>query len=249
MANEEDTVEQFLDLVLIHVRAADRVFCVLDNVCVDGTRQIVARRAEGDSRVNLVWAPENRCVVDAYFRGYREALAAGCDVILEMDAGMSHTPADIPRFLDAMAQGFDFAAGSRFLQPGCYRGRWSRYTLSRGGTILANLLLGTRMKDMTSGFECFTREAMQFVVDHGVQSRAHFFQTEIRHLLHDWNWTEVPITYTNPSQSVGMGTIREALRNLWRLRRTAKCRAREPAEVTMRAECGTPAMGPRKRGS
>jgi len=222
LANEEQTVEGFLDRVLVHLAGPDRVFCVLDNVCKDRTVERVRARGQADPRVVLVWAPENRCVVDAYFRGYREALDAGCQWILEMDGGMSHRPEQIPRFIAAMATGVDFAAGSRFCRGGKYLGFGKRYLISRGGTVLANLALGTRMKDMTSGFECFSRRAMEYVVARGTRSRAHFFQTEIRFMLRNWAWVEVPITYSNPSKGLGKSSVFEAVRNLLALRAEAK---------------------------
>ena len=219
LANEEATVEEFLDRVVSQIDADDRVFCVLDGVSRDRTRELVQVRAARDARVREVWAPENRSVVDAYFRGYREALADHCGWILEMDGGLSHRPEEIPRFLEAMSTGVDFVGGCRFMPgAGLQTTPW-RYVLSRGGTVLANLLLGTRMRDMTSGFECFTRPALEAVLEHGVRSRAHFFQTEIRALMHDWRWVEVPITYRNPSSKVGGSNVLEALRNLRALRR------------------------------
>jgi dolichol-phosphate mannosyltransferase len=178
--------------------------------------------ATRDARIVPVWAPENRCVVDAYFRGYREAFEAPCRWILEMDAGLSHRPEDIPKFLAAMEAGFDFAGGSRFIKGGSHDGSLWRFFVSWGGTVLANLLLGTRMKDMTSGFECFSRRAMQLVLDHGVHSKAHFFQTEIRTMMHALRWVEVPIRYINSSKALGASPIRDALRSLRRLRREAR---------------------------
>ncbi|MCL5884418.1 MAG: glycosyltransferase family 2 protein [Deltaproteobacteria bacterium] len=222
LANEEATVHDLLQRVLAQLEGSDRVFCILDGTSRDRTMELVRDVASADPRVELVWAPENRCVVDAYFRGYREALAAGCEWILEMDGGMSHCPEEIPKFLEAIGKGIDFAAGSRFIRGGSYRGRWSRWLLSRGGTVLANLLLGTRMKDMTSGFEAFSRRALSFVVANGVRSRAHFFQTEIRYMMHDWPWIEIPISYTNPNVSIGKGPIFESFRILFRLAREAR---------------------------
>ena len=65
----------------------------------------------------------------------------------------------------------------------------------------------------------------------GVRSRAHFFQTEIKFHLRHWRWIEVPISYRNPSNSVGLSSIKEAFVNLWRLSRqaSAACPAREAA--------------------
>ncbi len=217
MKNEEPTARNLLGRVLSQLGENDLVFCVVDETSTDRTLEIVREVSSEDPHVMVVWAPENRCVVDAYFRGYREALAAGCDWILEMDGGMSHAPEEIPRFIGAMAGGADFAAGSRFIRGGSYRGRRSRYLLSWGGTLIANLLLGTRMKDLTSGFECFSHRALSHVVARGVRSRAHFFQTEIRYMLRDWRWVEIPINYTNPSERVGNENVFEALRILLRM--------------------------------
>jgi dolichol-phosphate mannosyltransferase len=221
LANEEDTVDDFLTRVLAQLGGDDRVFCVLDRASRDGTRGRVEAWARRDARVRPVWAPENRCVVDAYFRGYRAALEAGSRWVLEMDGGLSHLPEEIPLFVRAMHDGYDYAGGCRFMPGGGYHGRWPRYLISRGGGWLANLVLGTRMRDMTSGFECFSRRALEAVLAHGVRSRAHFFQTEIKFLMHRFRWTEVPIHYRNPSQSVGAASLREAFRNLWLLRQQA----------------------------
>jgi dolichol-phosphate mannosyltransferase len=78
------------------------------------------------------------------------------------------------------------------------------------------------MKDMTSGFECFTHRALSHIVARGVESRAHFFQTEIRCMLRDWRWVEIPIGYANPSESVGNENVREALRILFRMRKASR---------------------------
>jgi dolichol-phosphate mannosyltransferase len=222
LANEEATLDDFLRRLLAQLTADDGVFCVVDNASRDRTRERVADWAQRDRRVVLVWAPENRCVVDAYFRGYRAALDAGCRWILEIDGGLSHQPEQLPQFLRAMEAGYDYVGGCRFMRGGSYAGPWSRYLISRGGTLLANLLLGTRMQDMTSGYECFSRRALQAVVAHGVRSRAHFFQTEIKFRLRQLRWTEVPIHYRNPSKSVGANSLQEAFRNLWLLHQEAR---------------------------
>lgn len=222
LANEETTIEQWLDRVLAQLTNEDRVYCVLDHASTDSTRSRIEARSRIDPRVVLVWAPENRCVVDAYFRGYREALAAGARWILEMDGGLSHVPEEIPRFIRAMSSGVDFAAGSRFTKGGHYSGRLTRWALSKGGSVMSRLVLGSRMRDLTSGFECFTHRCLTEVVKKGVRSRGHFFQTEIRFMLRDWRWVEVPISYASPSEGVSQGTIIEALKNLWRLRQDAR---------------------------
>jgi dolichol-phosphate mannosyltransferase len=219
LANEEATVREFVARVVAQLRPDDRLVCVLDRASRDRTRALVEEMAGTEPRVSALWCPDNRCVVDAYFAGYRAALAAGSRWVLEMDGGLSHAPEAIPRFVAAMEGGAEFAAGTRFANGGSYHGPALRYVLSRGGTVLANLLLGTRMSDMTSGFQCFSRPALSRVLRQGVRSRAHFFQTEIRFLLHDLRWIEVPIDYRNPSKGVGWASVAESFRNLWWLAR------------------------------
>ena len=219
LANERDTIDEFVRRVCAQLQPQDRLITVFDNVSTDGSVDRARELAQSEPRLHVVFAPENRCVVDAYFRGYREALAGDFDWILEMDGGLSHLPEQIPPFIDAMSRGYDYAGGSRFMTGGGFDGPWSRYLISRGGTWLTNLLVGTRMHDMTSGFECFTRKTLQLVVDEGVQSKAHFFQTEIRARMHDLKWVEIPIRYNSPSSSVGKASLGEAFRLLWQLRK------------------------------
>src|SRR4051812_28664105 len=104
LAKEKDTFDEFFARVQEQLQSQDLLFLIFDGVCKDGTVDRAREFAATDPRVKVIFAPENRCVVDAYFRGYREALAAGCDWILEMDGGLSHRPEEIPRFREAMEQ-------------------------------------------------------------------------------------------------------------------------------------------------
>ena len=163
MANEADNCVSFVRLLLQECGRFPfrrvRMFVVLDRVSIDGTRALLEEAARDEPRLEVVWAPENRCVVDAYVCGYKAALAAGCDWILEIDGGFSHDPADAPQFFQMMAQGYDCVFGTRFGRGGHFEeSSIRRRLISRGGTVLTNLLLGTRLSDMTSGYELFGRE-------------------------------------------------------------------------------------------
>lgn len=222
MANELSTAEEFVNSVLEQCRDKDfrsvLFFAVFDNACKDGTFDLLRESQDKPPELELIWAPENRCVVDAYVRGYREALKAGCDWILEIDAGFSHQPSEIPQFFDKMTQGYDCVFGSRFCEGGEFSNSpFRRYFLSRSGSILTNFLLGTKLKDMTSGFEMFTRAALQAVLDRGIRSRGHFFQTEIKVYCRNLRIVEVPIHYRVTSQNVNTAVIIDAFRNLFRL--------------------------------
>ena len=218
MANERSTAAEFVKAVLEQCKGFKSVkfFAVFDNACKDGTYDLLKNRRDKPTQLQLVWAPENKCVVDAYVRGYREALEADCDWIMEIDAGFSHQPAEMPQFFEKMAEGCDCVFGSRFCKGGGFAERpLSRYIISRGGSILTNVLLGTKLKDMTSGFEMFTSGALRKVLDKGIRSRGHFFQTEIKTYCRNMRAAEVPIHYRAPSQNVTTAIIIDAFKNLF----------------------------------
>ncbi len=119
-----------------------------------------------------------------------------------------------------MQQGYDCVFGSRFCRGGkIVDSSLKRKFISWGGTLATNLLLGTKLSDMTSGFELFTRPALEAVLNNGIRSRGHFFQTEIRVFCHHFRIAEVPICYRSASPSVNNSAIEDAFSNLWRMTR------------------------------
>jgi dolichol-phosphate mannosyltransferase len=222
MANERSTAVKFVDDVLAQCKQfgfkSVDMFAVLDRASTDGTIALLSSAALSRPDLRVVWAPENETVVDAYVRGYREALAFGCDWILEIDAGYSHHPEDIPQFFIKMVEGYDCVFGSRFMKLGSMRDNpLARRIISRGGSILSNFLLRTKISDMTSGFELFSRLALEQALARGLLSRGPFFQTELKAYCHNMRFAEVPIVYRGANHVIGMGALKDSLSGLWRL--------------------------------
>src|SRR5690242_20382429 len=98
MANEEKDFEPFVTALtaVLDKLQSGKVYFVVDNVSKDRTLDICRAWSQRDNRFVTVWAPENKNVVDAYIRGYKEALKGGHEYIIEMDAGLSHNPETIP---------------------------------------------------------------------------------------------------------------------------------------------------------
>lgn len=219
MANESRDCVRFVEEVFANCTAIGRVdfFAVLDNVSRDNTRELLESHATNEPRLHVVWAPENRSIADAYIRGYRAALASDARYILEIDAGFSHNPAEIPRFLPAIEEERDCAFGSRFMPGGSiHSSSLKRKLISYGGSLLTNLLIGTRLYDMTSGFQLFRRETLEFMLAKGIESRGPFFQTEMKIYCRNLNLVEVPISYQMASHNVATASINESFSQLWR---------------------------------
>ena len=112
----------------------------------------------------------------------------------------------------ALNEGNDCAFGSRYINGGSMvDSPLGRRVLSKGGTILARYLLGAKLADMTSGYQAFRRSLLEKLAAYPLKSRAHFYQTEVRHLLRDQKLIEVPIHYRAPSPRVSHGAIRNSI--------------------------------------
>ena len=217
MANEAPDFEAFIGVLrpVLERLGGGKVYFIVDHASKDNTRELCDRLAAQDARFVTVWAPENKNVVDAYLRGFRVAYEAGHEIIIEMDGGLSHDPRALPMFLRVLHEGNECAFGSRFCNGGSMADSpLKRRLLSRTGTFLSNWLLGTKMDDMTSGFQGFHRNIIGLLLAYPLRSRAHFYQTEIRYLLRKHRFAEVPIHYRAPSNSVSKSAIRNARETL-----------------------------------
>lgn len=214
MANEEKDFADFIREVtkVLNSLGSGKIYLVVDNASKDRTLELCRQQSTTDNRYITIWAPENKNVVDAYVRGYKEAFANGHDFIIEMDAGLSHDPRALPMFLRVLNEGNECAFGSRFINGGSMSDSpFFRRMLSKTGTILSNVLLGTHMYDMTSGFQGFHASVVKELLDYQLLSKAHFYQTEVRYLLRKKRFAEIPIHYKAPSPSVSKRAIRNSI--------------------------------------
>lgn len=210
MANEEADFHPFVASLIevLNMLECGKVYFIVDKVSKDKTLELCNSLSKTDDRFVTVWSPEDKNVVDAYIKGYKEALKNKHEIIIEMDAGLSHDPKALPMFLRVLNEGNECAFGSRFINGGSIcDSNWKRTFLSRFGTILSYLLLGTRMYDMTSGFQGFHANIVEKFVEYDLLSKAHFYQTELRYLLRKSRYAEIPIHYRAPSPSVSKKAI------------------------------------------
>lgn len=217
MANEENDFAPFVSLLTMVIDRLEsgKVYLIVDNVSKDRTLELCRALSSKDKRFETVFEPNNRNVVDAYMRGYRAAYEKGHSLIIEMDAGLSHDPRALPMFIRVLNEGNECAFGSRFINGGSTAdSAWNRKFLSKFGTLLSNALLGTDMKDMTSGYQGFHRNIVEQLLSYPLKSKAHFYQTEVRYLLRKKRHMEVPIHYRAPSPGVSKKAIRNSIDTL-----------------------------------
>ena len=222
VANEGDTMGEVLDRILGLPYDDLSIYPVVDDYSTDNTAEVI-RSYEHTGRVKCIYFKESTGVISCYLEGFRRALEDGAEQIIEMDGGGSHKPEEIGQFIDKLDAGYDCVWGSRFVAGGGIENLpLYRTILSGGGTFLANLVLHTTLKDMTSGFEAFKAEVLKGMNLDAFLSTGHMYQTEMRYYCRNLNTVEVPIHYTGSTSSLKLKSVTEALRILFMLKDNEK---------------------------
>ena len=197
--NEADNIEAIVRAALPQLASTgmEHRVLVVDDSSPDGTGQIADRLADELGAVEVLHRGHKEGIGPAYLAGFRHALAAGAELLLEMDSDFSHDPADLPRLI-AAAGDADLVLGSRYVEGGGVTdwGR-ARRLISRAGSVYAKLVLHIPVNDLTGGFKCFRREVLETLDLGGVGTDGYGFQIEMtyRAIRAGFRVTEVPILF------------------------------------------------------
>jgi dolichol-phosphate mannosyltransferase len=223
--NERDNLQTFLDQVFAATPAVDVL--VIDDNSPDGTGALADQIAAREPRVSVVHRPGKLGLGSAYLEGFRRALAAGYDVVFEMDTDLSHDPKYVPAMLRALDEGADIVVGSRNVPGGGVEG-WGlgRHVISKGGSLYSRGVLGLGVRDLTSGYKAFTRRALEAIDLDAVKSNGYSFQIEMtyRAVRRGMRVAEVPIVFVDRragQSKMSRAIFLEAVGMVWKLRADA----------------------------
>jgi dolichol-phosphate mannosyltransferase len=226
--NEAENLERLVDAVLPQLRAAAaedadaRGACrvlVVDDSSPDGTGRIADDLAARLEEVEVLHRPAKAGLGRAYLAGFDRALRSNAALVLQMDSDFSHDPADLPRLVAAAAEA-DLVLGSRYVEGGGTE-NWGfgRRLLSRGGSWYARAVLGVSIRDLTGGFKCFRRTALESLDLEGVRTDGYGFQIEVtyRAIQAGLRVREVPIVFRERRAGASKMTARIALEAVWKV--------------------------------
>ena len=212
--NECENLPLILDRLLTAVPHAHAL--VVDDSSPDGTGEIADKLATEDDRIQVLHRSAKAGLGAAYVAGFRLGLAAGYQVLVEMDADGSHAPEQLPRLLAALAHS-DLVLGSRWV-PGGQVMNWpkSREVLSRGANLYARLALGIAQHDATGGYRAYRREVLAAIDLESIASQGYCFQIDLawRAVQAGFRVTEVPISFADRQRGeskMSGNVVREAL--------------------------------------
>ena len=197
--NERENLEPMVRaLAEVLDTSRDRVL-VIDDASPDGTGELADRLAAELPWVSILHRERKDGLGPAYVAGFRRALTEGAELILEIDCDFSHDPKDVPRLIAAAAEA-DLVLGSRYVAGGGAE-NWGlgRRLVSRGGSLYARWLLGVGVRDLTGGFKCFRRAALEAIDLDALAARGYAFQIETtyRVLRAGLRVQEIPIRFVD----------------------------------------------------
>jgi dolichol-phosphate mannosyltransferase len=219
--NEAENLERIVRAALPQLASAasEPHILVVDDGSPDGTGDIADRLAAELPEVEVLHRTAKEGLGRAYLAGFERALASGADLVLEMDADFSHDPRDLPRLIEAASEA-DLVLGSRYVRGGGVTD-WGlfRRMLSRGGSWYARVVLGVPVRDLTGGFKCFRREALEGIDYRDTHADGYGFQIELtyRAIKAGFRVKEVPIVFRDREQGTSKMSPRIAVEAVWKV--------------------------------
>ena len=232
---EAENIDEFLRRAHAAVPSAD--ILVVDDNSPDGTADIAEKTAAELGNIDVLRRPAKTGLGSAYRAGFAIGLEKGYGALVQIDADLSHDPSVLPSLLREVESGADLAIGSRYVPGGeIPHWPWFRRALSRYGNLYAALVLGTGVKDATSGYRAYRADTLKAIDYSTTRAKGYGFQIETAYRVHLWDGriVEVPIVFTDRVRGHSKMTwfifaeelllvtwwgIRDQFRRLWRRRR------------------------------
>jgi len=220
--NERDNVPAIAERLLAALPGVELLF--VDDNSPDGTGELLDQLAAGQPRLHVMHRAGKLGLGTAYVEGFTWGLARGFDYLFEMDADGSHDPKYLPQMLSLAEDGADGVIGSRYV-PGGGTVNWGigRKFISRGGGLYARTILGVDVRDLTAGFMCWRRRALEAIDLSSVKSNGYSFQIEMKYraIQRGMKLVETPIVFVDRrvgQSKMSRAIFAEALLKVWALR-------------------------------
>jgi dolichol-phosphate mannosyltransferase len=220
--NERDNVREVAERFLAALPGTELLF--VDDNSPDGTGQILDELAAANPRIHVMHRAGKLGLGTAYVEGFGWGLARGYEYLFEMDADGSHDPKYLPTMLALAEDGADVVIGSRYV-PGGGTENWGigRQIISKGGGLYARTVLGLDVRDVTAGFICWRRAALEAIELSTITSNGYSFQIEMKYRAHKkgLRLVETPIVFVDRrvgQSKMSRAIFAEALLKVWALR-------------------------------
>ncbi len=203
--NEKDNIEEMVSNVLDqskNIPDFNLEVLISASHSPDGTLELAQKIASKNPKVHALDVID-RGIGVGFIKGHEYAIEKlGADILVQMDADLSHDPADIPKMLEEIKKGYDLVLGSRLIPGGANKLQWHRQLFSFGASLFCRIMLGLwNVHDFTPSFRAFTKELFLKIDKNKIpwQSKTFIFQPAFIYTAIEAGakFTEVPIIFVD----------------------------------------------------
>ena len=218
--NEQGNIAILISEIWAQTAGHDISILIVDSHSPDGTGETVEGMARSDARIHVLHQPLKLGLGKAYLEGFHWAFQRDFELIVTMDADLSHDPAYIPEMI-RQAANYDLVIGSRYVRGGgAINWSLSRKMISGFGNWYAKTIVGIPLNDLTSGFHCFHRQLLQGLLEPEPQSEGYVFLIELkfRSVIKKARVLEIPIIFRDRlrgKSKISKRIIGEAAVRVW----------------------------------
>ncbi|WP_395292711.1 polyprenol monophosphomannose synthase [Kitasatospora hibisci] len=200
---------------------------VVDDNSPDGTGEVADKlAADSPGTVSVLHRTEKDGLGRAYVAGMTRALEDGADVVVQMDADLSHPASVLPLMVETLlADDTAVVLGSRYVPGGSTAEEWPwhRKALSAWANLYVNTILSLGVRDATAGFKAWRAQTLRAIDLPSVTSNGYSFQVELNYRVVTRGLTirEVPIRFeerVKGASKMSLGVQVESAMTPWKLR-------------------------------
>lgn len=200
---------------------------VVDDNSPDGTGQVADELATSSTLpIRVLHRLEKDGLGRAYIAGMTQAMDEGADIVIQMDADLSHPASVLPTMVTQLTTtDAAMVIGSRYVPGGSVAEDWAwhRKLLSAGANFYVNAILRLGVKDATAGFKAWKSDTLRQIDLSSIQSGGYSFQVEMnyRTVKRGLRIVEVPIRFEERVEGASKMTLAvqlESAKMPWRLR-------------------------------
>jgi len=199
--NERENIKRIVP-ALFALEIPNLELLIVDDNSPDGTGKVadeLGQEAAYRGKINVLHREQKQGLGPAYIQGFKRALALGADLVMQMDADLSHQPKYIPELLE-MAERFDIVIGSRYASGGSVDEGWGplRKLLSWwANRVYSPTILSLPIRDATGGFRVYQRDCLIGMDLNKVKANGYVFMVELAYVAYQLGYRigEMPIHF------------------------------------------------------
>jgi dolichol-phosphate mannosyltransferase len=190
--NEIGNIEFWLELI-ISQKNID--ILVIDDSSHDGTTELLLAKSNEMSQLNVIVRKSKAGIGSAHLEALKFALDKGYDLLVTLDADLSHDPREIRRFIVA-SKDVNYVVGTRS-NNGRNELSGYRLILSKVANLICQVMIPTGLTEYTSSFRCYDHLAMKILVSHPPKGDGYSYFIELTEILYksDLKLAEIPIVF------------------------------------------------------